>query len=419
MKRLLSVLVLSIWLIGIAIPALAAPSVDMAAQAVGGGRVRTGNWVTVLVDLTNQGGEVEGELVVEPVSRGPWESRPQYVVPLTLPAGGKKRVPVDLPVQLAVDLKASFQVQGRAVQEQVITLQALAPDAMFIGVLSDDEIGVPALSRLGANRPGSAQPQVARLDAATFPARAKILDPYNVIVLSRFDTSKLAKEQIQALSGWVGRGGMLVIAGGPEWKRTFSALPEALVPVAVTDVREVSAKPLADYTGKALDGQVPVSHGRLERGQAAVAAGDTPLVVVDQVGAGRVIYLAFDPGLNPMVTWPGQADLLERVLGTGLRQEMWKQENPESIMQSALQRIPGLGLPSSLLLGAILGGYIVLVGPISYLILHRKDRREWMWFTVPALSVAFVAVVYGVGSGKQTSVLSNVITVTELSAGTG
>ena len=40
---------------------------------------------------------------------------------------------------------------------------------------------------------------------------------------------------------------------------------------------------------------------------------------------------------------------------------------------------------SSLLLGA----YILLIGPINYLVLRRLDRREWAWVTMPVLIVAF------------------------------
>jgi hypothetical protein len=140
--------------------------------------------------------------------------------------------------------------------------------------------------------------------------------------------------------------------------------------------------------------------------------------VVDKVGTGKVVYLAADPALEPMVSWQGQADLLERALGLATTAQAYDGGSTEGAMQSALQQLPGLGLPSTLMLGSLLGGYMLLVGPISYWLLKRKDRREWLWVTVPALSLAFVAAVYAAGYGKQFAVVSHVITATQLAPGT-
>lgn len=51
----------------------------------------------------------------------------------------------------------------------------------------------------------------------------------------------------------------------------------------------------------------------------------------------------------------------------------------------------------------ILGIYIILCGPILYYILKRKDRRDWMWFGVPALSVLCLLALYVFGFGTRYS----------------
>ena len=47
---------------------------------------------------------------------------------------------------------------------------------------------------------------------------------------------------------------------------------------------------------------------------------------------------------------------------------------------------------------ALLGAYILLIGPINYLVLRRLDQREWAWVTMPVLIVAFAVGAYGFGS---------------------
>ena len=54
---------------------------------------------------------------------------------------------------------------------------------------------------------------------------------------------------------------------------------------------------------------------------------------------------------------------------------------------------------------ALLGGYILLIGPINYLVLRRLDKREWAWFTMPALIVVFAVGAYAFGSALRGSEL--------------
>ena len=51
----------------------------------------------------------------------------------------------------------------------------------------------------------------------------------------------------------------------------------------------------------------------------------------------------------------------------------------------------------------LLVGYIVLIGPINYLVLRRLDRREWAWVTMPVLIAVFAVGAYGFGSALRGS----------------
>lgn len=405
-------------LLGIAVPAWAAPGFSMNARAAYEGRVKPGGWVTVLVDLTNDGREITGELVAYATAGDGWQRFPHYVTPLTLPAGGKKRIPVSVPLSGVGQVLVRFVSDGATVQEQKVDLTMVPPSAQMIGVLSDDELGIPALARLREAN-SRIQTEVVRMDAATFPARAALLEDFDVIALSRFDTSTLSQEQLRALEAWVGRGGILMIAGGPEHRRTLAPLPPSLVPVNITGVREAAIAALGALVDESLAGKAPVSDGRALRGQILAKEGDTPLVVQDVVGSGKVLYLAVDPGLDPVAGWAGQPKLLQRTLGLApsFNNHWWGYT--ENMMYQALKRMPGLALPSLLLISGLLVLYLVLVGPANYIILKRMDRREWAWATVPLISILFVGTVYGVGFSRRSSMFSHVITVTELSPGTG
>ncbi len=399
-------------LLSIAPPAWAAPQVEMTVQASNESRVKQGGWVTVVVELTNRGGEMSGELVVETTGDFP---HPQYVVPVTLPSGGRKRIPVSLEALGNQPIKVLLRSEGKEVDSRTVDLIWLPPQATLIGILSGDELGIPGLNQVQSGPITTTQ--IVRLSAATFPDRAALLEDYDAIALSRFDTATLSTDQLRSLEVWVSRGGTLLLAGGPEWKRTLAPLPESLVPFEVTGVREITLDPLGELAGKPLAGRGSVSEAQSLRGESLVASEGVPLVSSSQVGNGRVVYLAFDPGLNPVAGWNGQADLYNRILA-GVGQGIADWPNSRTwMLQEALKRIPDWGLPGIWTIILLLGSYMLLVGPVNYLVLKRVDRREWGWATIPALSLLFVGIVYGIGFGRFEALVSHLITVTELSPG--
>ena len=59
--------------------------------------------------------------------------------------------------------------------------------------------------------------------------------------------------------------------------------------------------------------------------------------------------------------------------------------------------LASLALPPIGGLLVLLFGYVVLVGPVNYIVLRRIDRREWAWITVPVLIVVFTVGSFGIG----------------------
>ncbi|HET6744766.1 MAG TPA: hypothetical protein VFH90_02840, partial [Candidatus Limnocylindria bacterium] len=81
-------------------------------------------------------------------------------------------------------------------------------------------------------------------------------------------------------------------------------------------------------------------------------------------------------------------------------------------MLQALINLPSLEVPPAELLLVVLVGYILLIGPISYLVLRRLDRREWAWVTAPLLVAVFSVGTYGLGSSmKGSDIIVNEIAV--------
>jgi len=136
-----------------------------------------------------------------------------------------------------------------------------------------------------------------------------------------------------------------------------------------------------------------------EDAQILFADGDVPLVAWRRLGYGRVDFLAADPGLEPLLSWKAMPVLWTLLLANGSGRPGWAygfSSEWESARQ-AVVAIPGVSLPSVLQLCGFLLAYVVLIGPVNYLVLWRLKRRELAWVTIPGLVLLFSAVAYLTG----------------------
>jgi hypothetical protein len=142
------------------------------------------------------------------------------------------------------------------------------------------------------------------------------------------------------------------------------------------------------------------------------------------IGSGRVVMFGTDLALDAYRTWAGSPLLWSRVLDTGLGLSAFfgggipDREATSSSMAGALNTLPSLDVPPAELLLALIVAYILLIGPISYLVLRRIDRRELAWVTAPVLVIVFTASSYGIGVAlKGTDVIVNQIAILRSTSG--
>jgi hypothetical protein len=426
-QRLGRVLLALLLLVLMALPASAA--VTGGARLLGG-HISDEGWGALMVELKNDGREVRGTLYArrDPEAGGPPAAA--WSVPVSLPAGATKQVPLPfartfngdpLKVWLEVDGKTAFETEVRVAEKEV--------GLNLIGLLTDDERGISGLDGYKVAAAGNSQNgqpladarvELARIDPAQFPAETRLLGVFDAILLYRYQTERLTAEQRQALAAWTAAGGTLLVAGGPEWKSTLEPLPAGLLPVQVTGVGQADLGALGALApGKGVPGPAPVSLATPKRGKVVAASGGVPLAVVSTYGAGRVIYLAADPGLAPLATWDGIGPLLAGLLE--VKPELpWKDAAWQlQQMNSPLQQMGALEIPPLGVLFGLLLLYVLIVGPLSYWLLKRRDRRELLWLSVPLLSFLFVGGAWLGSGGRRNGTMGSLITVTELFPGTG
>jgi hypothetical protein len=398
-------------------PASAASSVQIDARALVGGRYEVSGWAAISVSLGNEGEPTAGFLVAETRS-GVVRHH------VELPAGARKTVTLYLqPEAFQRRITVRYEEPNGSV-EAVVEVRVLEQSRSQSVIVGDPD-GV-LRSQIAGAMPHAPEPLV--LAVSDLPERPEPLSGLSAMVWAA-DAGRLDEDQRRSLERWVTDGGRLVVVGGADWQARAAAFAELLPLDSLVATDGVPQAALAAWAGvarPALD-VATVSAGSLREGSRSIVrdADDTILVSMRTHGSGMVVLLGTDLGTDAHRGWDGAGRLWDRLLPAGLGLDGMGGEFPvraeaESMMSQALSNLPTLDVPPAELLLAVIIGYILLIGPVSYVVLRRLDRRELAWITAPLLVVLFTACSFGIGTAMRGSdVIINQVTLIRTSGTDG
>ncbi len=187
--------------------------------------------------------------------------------------------------------------------------------------------------------PDTQKAHLVPLPVTVLDAGTAALDQLTTVIGSAADLAALTGPQRLALAQWVNRGGHLVVDAdvGP-----IQGLPDAW-------------QPGPGGWATAGRGDVRLSHG--------------------QAAAGAWAQVLVPSGATASTQMNSAADTLSFLPGVP--------------MAEGLGRDAGFHLPELGALIAFLAVYVLLVGPITFLVLARANKRAWTWVCVPVLAILF------------------------------
>jgi hypothetical protein len=407
-------------------PALAQPpasGITWSAEPLFDGVVKYGEWLPIRVTLSNRGNDRAVEVRAVLTSS---EGQATFVQPVELPAGAHKQVILYvIPSNFSRRLRLSLMDGSDELGRSTVEVQPVTYQAFLAGVIARDP---DALSTLRTLSIGEGNPRTIAFAIDDIPDRAAGLGSFDALVLNDVDTSRLSPAQRQALVGWVGIGGHLIVGGGAGTALTVAGLPADLLPVTLNGTQSVSELPgLAAIGGESvrIPGPFVIARSTIQRGVALAGQHDIPLIAEQEVGQGRVTFVALDLGSAPFGAWAGEKAMWTRLLQpdvntfAGGPPDVSPRRWADGQMINALTNLPSLDLPSVRWVVLLLAIYILLVGPANYLILRRARRLAWAWVTIPAMTLTFSVGAYGVGYGlRGGEVILNKLSVIEVMPGT-
>jgi hypothetical protein len=399
------------------VSAAPASPISMDVHLLVGGRFDASGWAALSISLANDAEPVSGYITASGTDGAVRRS-------VELPAGARKQLslylrPQPFARQVTVDL---ITTDGRKLATAKAPIEVLAASTADVAIVGD---GGGNLAPQLVARGTAGLPNPIALVSADIPERPEPLSGIEAIVWAA-DSTTLNDAQRRSMERWVASGGQLIVLGGPDWQARTAAFT-ALLPVASLSASD--GAPLADLahwaggTPPAGATTLTAASGALRQGGMGLDADDRPLLSVAPSGAGRIIYVAVDLATPAFRGWDGAAAFWTRLLPDDrISAQFGGAVKGDDLvagqMVQALSYIPSLEVPPAELLLLLIVGYILLIGPVSYVFLRRMDRRELAWVTAPALVIAFSFGSYGIGSVmKGGDILVNAVSVARTTSG--
>lgn len=294
------------------------------------------------------------------------------------------------------------------------TVTPCLPEQVMTAVLTDSKAtGIDYLKSLTIgediynNRSGYVTNYVVFLDKDSLPETSDVLKCFGAIIIEDFHSASLSDKQKGALANWAEDGGLLVIGTGLSAEKTLNGLEE----IFDFTINGYSTALCFGGTADTADIYIPDA-------EATEIQGGKELTNTLDYGNGKIIVHSFALSSDPIASMANRVDYLSQFYRNTMPDKFSANRNYDYYPQnyiSAVNRLPSIEKSRLMMLLAILFVYIIAVGPICYLVLKKKDRRERGWVAIPAVSVLFAVIIFVISmSSYQKDSLVNFVTFTDL-----
>ncbi|MCD8232448.1 MAG: hypothetical protein LUD14_11710 [Clostridiales bacterium] len=368
------------------------------------GLYKSGVSLPLSVSITSAGEDFEGLLRVIVPGVSYESSATAYEQDIMLSADTEKTVTMSVYNESSASLLLQIEdLHGNILQEETVTLQVSSSDKALVGILSDDYTALNYFD--GRNLEideyyGSSQ--TAELSEELMPEAESSLGVLSYLIINSYDTSKLNEDQIAAIEAWVRNGGILILGCGSDYRQTLSAFDSDFLTASVGGftsgtLQLTGGSDSMDYTVE--DGIVTLSDAGEDMTDVFTESG---LAYRREVGQGQVVLTAFNLGMEPVAGWNAKnemATLLLQEAAVGYSAKRIYDINYDTsigvwTLSSILDEMHEIKSPNLVLLAVLLLIFVLLSGPVLYLILKKLDRRGLMWILVPVLSLAVTGGVF-------------------------
>lgn len=382
---------------------------------------RENNNYVMQVTVENKGPDFSG--TVQVIFAGSGIGNCAYNTQMSLPAQGKKQFTITVTEHAASETLGG-QCSLNFLDEKGNTVDSLTLKNIFgnaqtgfsVGVLSDDYGGLSYLDAGGRviSNQGMNYPLV--LLELNGDNLAGYLDGLYFLIIDRINIASLGEENIKAIQEWVEDGGWLMIGTGEYADQTLSGFDEDFIGVESKAVSEAGDENYLSFNADKYYFYYYYTDAGVDFRQMKVAELDYNSLIGSYHESSESGAVCLSVGNGAISVFPfslGDKEL--KKLRTNdvlnLYYEVMQYSNSYRRGGNSLMAYTGRYMLSFIDsyntdvdftgLELLIAVYVVLVGPVLYLIFRKRKKSEWYWVGVPLFGFLFSLGVFLFGQGAR------------------
>ena len=403
-----------------AVNASAAPELKVKVTAGFDGKAKFGKGAPITVEIENSGTSAFiGDMVID--TQQSYESGVGEVFPVEIGAGETKTVNFINPKifdfnMYGVNSKSIFFYEGgwekgKEIDHkgaQQITVAMYHDDTKIITAFTDNIDRLSALKGIRiANYSNSQLIDASKIAAMKLPEEAAGWGPTDFVIVDEYAIADMSSVEQEALLNWVRSGG-IVLFGASDHLKVESGIFAEHLPLTLDGKTVVGPAVLNEWTSREdFDKEVTIAKATLQPDAKVVYSNDSNILAASKsLGKGLVMQTTFSIGDEPfskmhgaMAVWKILLDTADQSINSGGMVPYYNDpmESLRWIIGNSNELFPSFKVSAPLLFGVIIF-YIIIIIPVLYIILKRKDKREHAWWIIPAISIAVSVFIFAYGA---------------------
>ena len=404
--------------------ALAAPELEVKASAGFQNKVKYGLGLPLSLTVVNSGDEFSGDLVIDYSES--YAVGSAKAIPFTIGQGETKTINLSLS-----GLSDEYMYSGGTNSNQMFYFyeggwekdkevkyngnKSVRPtfygqESAFILTLTESADRLRPFSSIKLNNMSDTQViHLAQLKDFELPLDASSYGIANFLVVDEFVLADLPEDAQKAILEWVQTGGVVIVGASENTSAELGTLSSEL-PLTLSDERTQVPKEVFAALAKNKEFAKDVSAFNAtvsESSRVLLASENQPLSAVKTIGKGAIIQTAFSLGDDPFSKESNATVFLTELIkksNVGLISTtsmnygyQGKKEQMAYDVGQTNELFPSFQVSTSIMV-AIVILYIILVGPLMYFLLKRKDKREHAWWIIPVISILTSAAIFAYGA---------------------
>ncbi len=371
----------------------------------------------IQVTVANMGNDWEGAVRV--IIEEQYQMADAYDTMISLPQGSTKQFVVKIPRSCIEDTDGTVYIslwdkKNKKVAEREL-MYLLREDAgvISLGILSDDYDSLTYWDLGGQTFYYHNDEYPIKLEEVTADTIVAMLEDLEILMIDTYNTSILTDEQIKAIDEWIVNGGVLMVGTGSYASDTLSGLGDTLLGIESPGLYS-NTEILQYFTREGIDlSKIPVAklddpnymyvtqymNDSLCRNYGSGAIGVSVYSYTELAKVDKLFYQGFTP-----------EDYVYSVLDSitshanaryDRNQNGYNYEISDRVY-TMLSIIGKINSPLNFgILKVIIAIYVLIAGPVIYLILRAMKKREAYWIAVPAVALVGIIIVFFAGRGFE------------------